>query len=229
MQKDDKEVRVAMNLQDPPYGCLTNGAHYPFTLKGKTWPTVDHYFHAQKFAGTPLEETIRRCKTAKQAGRAGRAKGAPVRQDWDKIRHNVMYEGLMAKFKQHAGPRRVLRSTGTATIVGLMGKEDFWGAGKDGKGKNKWGELLMNVRLLLDGADDDEDEAEEEEEKKAGGRGSGRPTKRQEREERGMMTKKKKRKRSQRKKGRKRKRRRKRGKRRRNRSTRKRRRKRRRS
>jgi hypothetical protein len=28
----------------------------------------------------------------------------------------------MAKFKQHAGPRRVLRSTGTATIVGLMGK-----------------------------------------------------------------------------------------------------------
>lgn len=227
MQKDDKEVRVAMNLQDPPYGCLTNGAHYPFTLKGKTWPTVDHYFHAQKFAGTPLEETIRRCKTAKQAGRA---KGAPVRQDWDKIRHNVMYEGLMAKFKQHAGPRRVLRSTGTATIVGLMGKEDFWGAGKDGKGKNKWGELLMNVRLLLDGADDGEDEAEEEEEeKKAGGRGSGRPTKRQEREERGMMTKKKKRKRSQRKKGRKRKRRRKRGKRRRNRSTRKRRRKRRRS
>jgi predicted NAD-dependent protein-ADP-ribosyltransferase YbiA (DUF1768 family) len=132
MQKDDKEVRVAMNRQDPPYGCLTNGAHYPFTLNGKTWPTVvnlptfflvsstsfssspssilllfrllllqllnhwvawqDHYFHAQKFVGTPLEETIRRCKTAKQAGRAGRAKGAPVRQDWDKIRHNVMYE-----------------------------------------------------------------------------------------------------------------------------------------
>ncbi len=28
----------------------------------------------------------------------------------------------MAKFKQNAGPRRVLRSTGTATIVGLMGK-----------------------------------------------------------------------------------------------------------
>lgn len=168
MQKDYKEVRVAMNRQDPPYGCLTNGAHYPFTLNGKTWTTVDHYFHAQKFAGTPLEETIRRCKTAKQAGRAGRAKGAPVRQDWDKIRHNVMYEGLMAKFKQNAGPRRVLRSTGTATIVGLMGKEDFWGAGKDGKGKNKWGELLMNVRLLLDGVDDDEGEAEEE--KKTGGK-----------------------------------------------------------
>ncbi|ELR11505.1 uncharacterized protein ACA1_256440 [Acanthamoeba castellanii str. Neff] len=141
MQKDDKEVRVAMNLQDPPYGCLTNGAHYPFTLKGKTWPTVDHYFHAQKFAGTPLEETIRRCKTAKQAGRA---KGAPVRQDWDKIRHNVMYEarapnqplearGLMAKFKQHAGPRRVLRSTGTATIVGLMGK----GTGLLGRGEGR--------------------------------------------------------------------------------------------
>jgi predicted NAD-dependent protein-ADP-ribosyltransferase YbiA (DUF1768 family) len=35
-----EEVRVAMNRQEPPYGCLTNGAHYPFSLHGKTWPSV---------------------------------------------------------------------------------------------------------------------------------------------------------------------------------------------
>jgi predicted NAD-dependent protein-ADP-ribosyltransferase YbiA (DUF1768 family) len=68
-----------------------------------------------------MEDTIRLCKTAKEAGRRGRDKSAPVRKDWDKVRDTVMYEGLMAKFKQHAGPRRVLRSTGSAPIVGLMG------------------------------------------------------------------------------------------------------------
>jgi predicted NAD-dependent protein-ADP-ribosyltransferase YbiA (DUF1768 family) len=69
-----------------------------------------------------MEEKVRRCRTAKQAARCGRSKDAPVRKDWDTMRDNVMYEGLMAKFKQHAGPRRVLRSTGSAPIIGLMGR-----------------------------------------------------------------------------------------------------------
>jgi predicted NAD-dependent protein-ADP-ribosyltransferase YbiA (DUF1768 family) len=37
---DKGEVKVLMNSQDPPYGSLTNSAAYPFTLNGKTWPTV---------------------------------------------------------------------------------------------------------------------------------------------------------------------------------------------
>lgn len=49
---------MAMNLQDPPYGCLTNGAHYPFTLKGKTWPTVVsstyHLEYSTSFSSYPL-------------------------------------------------------------------------------------------------------------------------------------------------------------------------------
>ncbi len=34
------------------YGCFSNFAPYPITLKGQTRPTPEHYFQAQEFAGT---------------------------------------------------------------------------------------------------------------------------------------------------------------------------------
>ena len=35
------------------YGCFSNFFAAPIRLGGKTWPTSEHYFQAQKFAGTP--------------------------------------------------------------------------------------------------------------------------------------------------------------------------------
>ena len=45
------------------YGCFSNFAHSWFKLKGKSWPTVEHYFQAQKFFGTDYEEAIREAKS----------------------------------------------------------------------------------------------------------------------------------------------------------------------
>jgi N-glycosidase YbiA len=46
------------------YGCFSNFAAHPIRLAGKTWPTSEHYFQAQKFAGTDHEEAIRRARSA---------------------------------------------------------------------------------------------------------------------------------------------------------------------
>src|SRR5437660_1353100 len=40
---------------DDEYGCFSNFAPYPVELKGMVWPTSEHYFQAQKFAGTEHE------------------------------------------------------------------------------------------------------------------------------------------------------------------------------
>ena len=34
------------------YGCFSNFSAHAITLKGKRWPTTEHYFQAQKFPGT---------------------------------------------------------------------------------------------------------------------------------------------------------------------------------
>ncbi|MCP4113347.1 MAG: NADAR family protein [Desulfobacteraceae bacterium] len=41
------------------YGYFSNFAPYPIKLKGREWPTSEHYFQSQKFAGHKDEEEIR--------------------------------------------------------------------------------------------------------------------------------------------------------------------------
>ena len=52
------------------YGCFSNYSPHPIRLKGKTWPTSEHYFQAQKFAGTPHGDAIRQARTPKIAAPA---------------------------------------------------------------------------------------------------------------------------------------------------------------
>jgi predicted NAD-dependent protein-ADP-ribosyltransferase YbiA (DUF1768 family) len=56
------------------YGELSNFALYPITLKGKRWPTSEHYFQAQKFVTTPM-----------LAARWGRDRKRKLRRDWERI------------------------------------------------------------------------------------------------------------------------------------------------
>jgi ribA/ribD-fused uncharacterized protein len=48
------------------YGCFSNFSPHGVELKGAWWPTTEHYFQAQKFAGTPHEGAARLAKTPKQ-------------------------------------------------------------------------------------------------------------------------------------------------------------------
>ena len=42
------------------YGAFSNFARYPIKLKGKLWPTSEHYFQAMKFPTRPEhQEKIR--------------------------------------------------------------------------------------------------------------------------------------------------------------------------
>jgi hypothetical protein len=54
------------------YGAFSNFAPYPVKMKGKTWVTSEHYFQAQKFAGTAYEK-IRKAKSPMKAAELGRS------------------------------------------------------------------------------------------------------------------------------------------------------------
>ena len=42
-----------------PYGEFSNFSPHPVDLHSRVWPTSEHYFQAQKFAGTEHEEAVR--------------------------------------------------------------------------------------------------------------------------------------------------------------------------
>jgi N-glycosidase YbiA len=127
------------------YGAFSNFAPYPITLKGSLWPTSEHYFQAQKFAGTPHEEEIRRVRSPMVAARMGRSRARPLRPDWDAVKDRIMHEAVHAKFTQHPALGALLLGTGEARIIEHTRRDRYWGDG-DGSGLNKLGQILMRVR-----------------------------------------------------------------------------------
>ena len=131
------------------FGEFSNFAPYPIKLKAKLWPTSEHYFQAQKFKGTAHENKIRKARTPMLAAQLGRTRKVKLRPDWEKVKDAIMYDAVKAKFNQHQDLKNLLLSTGTAKIIEHTDKDDYWGDGGNGKGKNKLGKILMKIREEL--------------------------------------------------------------------------------
>lgn len=133
------------------HGCFSNFSAHPIVLDGRRWPTTEHYFQAQKFVGTDdaYVEKIREAKSPMIAARLGRSRKHPLRRDWEGVKDEVMRRAVLAKFQTHADAREVLLSTGEEQLIEKTTQDHYWGCGSTGTGKNRLGELLMEVRALL--------------------------------------------------------------------------------
>ena len=135
--------------REEPYGCFSNFSAHPFALDGAWWPTSEHYFQAQKFAGTPRCDQIRQARSPRVAANLGRSRQHPLRSDWEQVKDALMLQGVLKKFETHAAIRAILLGTGDDEIVENAPNDYYWGCGADGSGKNKLGQTLMQVRALL--------------------------------------------------------------------------------
>ena len=132
-----------------PFGEFSNFAPFQIKARGKVWRTAEHFFQAQKFAGTDHEETVRRASSPMVAARLGRSRKQPLRKDWEGVKEDIMREALAAKFRQHAELKNLLLSTGDAVLIEHTANDRYWGDGGDGTGRNRLGHLLMELRTSL--------------------------------------------------------------------------------
>lgn len=131
------------------YGCFSNFSAHGIELKGQWWRTTEHYFQAQKFAGTTHEDEIRSAATPKQAAEMGRERHRPLRADWEQVKDDVMREAVRQKFRTHQDIQQVLLDTGDEELVENTTGDYYWGIGSKGGGKNMLGKILMEVRAEL--------------------------------------------------------------------------------
>jgi N-glycosidase YbiA len=131
------------------HGGFSNFSPHGFTLKEVWWPTSEHYFQAQKFAGTAHEDAIRSAPTPRAAADMGRDRRRPLRADWEQVKDEVMRTAVRATFRAHADLRAELLATGDAALVEHAPGDYSWGCGADGSGKNMLGQILMEVRAEL--------------------------------------------------------------------------------
>ncbi len=122
-----------------------------FELEGLQWPTVEHYFQAMKFHDHDMSyvEKIRAAKTPKKARQMGRSRLHKVRPDWKKVRRIVMTRAIYTRCKTHAHFGQALLETGERRLLEASQYDYFWGCGRDRRGENQYGEVLMDVRKKL--------------------------------------------------------------------------------
>jgi hypothetical protein len=68
---------------------------------------------------------------------------------FNRLKDVLMYEVVYAKMTQHAELRSLLLQTSSEPIAEASPRDSYWGWGKDEKGENKMGRILMAIRGAL--------------------------------------------------------------------------------
>ncbi len=134
-----------------PDELLGSYSDWSFDLEGVSWPTVEHYFQAMKFHDHDLKhfEKIRTAASPKKARQLGRSRLHKLRKDWHKVRRVVMTRALYTRCKANPEVAKALLDTGEQRLVEASQYDYFWGCGRDRRGENQYGEVLMDVRKRL--------------------------------------------------------------------------------
>lgn len=134
--------------------------HYScyFAVKGKTYTSSEQYYMSVKasFFNDPIAYKIimgtNDCAKQKLAGRHVKGYNEFL---WKKVRDNVMRDALASKFEQSRKLTRILRATGTKTLIECNEHDTYWSSGisvdamnrgEPWTGRNKLGTLLMELR-----------------------------------------------------------------------------------
>ena len=128
---------------------LSSYSHHGFKLDGAEWPSVAHYFHAMKFEDEAYREKIRQASHPKKALQLGRSRIKRIRKDWKEIKVTVMTRAVYIKCRTHAEVAEMLLETENRMLVENNSYDYYWGCGRDRRGENYYGKVLMNVRNKL--------------------------------------------------------------------------------
>ena len=84
-----------------PLGYLATYSEHGFYKDGVYWKTSEHYYQAQKFDDDKVREMIINADTPKIASNIGRDKQFRLREDWEEVKQDIMYDAVYYKFKAH--------------------------------------------------------------------------------------------------------------------------------
>ena len=159
------DARILFRHRDrQSFPFLSNLYPAPLHLDGINWPTVEHYYQAQKSYDPDYRQEILSAPRPGEARRRGDSRvdstglslqswfshrPESLRKDWDKVRLDVMRLAVAAKFTQQRDLLQRLLATGEAELVQDSSSDSYWGLGKSGTGHNHLGRILMEVRSRL--------------------------------------------------------------------------------
>jgi len=144
-EADDALYLSRADVNEP----LSSYSRHGFELEGRFWPSVEHYFQAMKFEDPAAQERVRLADHPSKARKLGRSRFRKLRRDWPKLRRVIMTRAVYRKCRTHDDVAARLLATGDRKLVESNQYDYFWGCGRDRRGYNTYGLVLMDVRNKL--------------------------------------------------------------------------------
>lgn len=145
MERDD-EPKVITEFQGM-YRFLSNFWECPVTLDGFRYRSAEHAYQAAKATTRNQALLVAAAFTPGEAKRRGRS--VTVRPDWEQVKDAIMLQIVRAKFSQNQDLKEQLLATDDLPLEeGNYWGDRYWGVcpAGSGDGKNRLGEILMQVR-----------------------------------------------------------------------------------
>lgn len=145
--------------EDREFYFLSNFSIHGFVVNGLRYKTNEHFYQSKKAINYGDERAILAAPSPWKARELGKAKaqGGLIEwtEDqvvfWNSMRITIMMQGLIEKFIQNPDILDKLIATGSEELIEFAPWDDYWGNGRDGKGKNMLGQCLMAVRNIYGG------------------------------------------------------------------------------
>lgn len=146
-----EEKKILFYGQKNEYREFSNFYPAPIVIDSVTWPATEHYFQAMKFPhDAAYMEKIRNDANPATAKSYGGNRSKKMRLDWEQVKESFMKIALRAKFTQHRQLKKLLLDTKNAFLEENTDRDTYWAnGGINGKGKNRLGHLLMELRTEL--------------------------------------------------------------------------------
>jgi ribA/ribD-fused uncharacterized protein len=145
---NSQDERVLLSRKDHNH-FLASYSKHAIELDGAQWPSVEHYYQAMKFDDAEYREQIRRALHPADAEKLGKSKKHGRRKDWDRVRATYMTRGIYTKCRTYPEVAQTLLHTGEQPIMETSQYDYYWGCGRDTRGHNTYGKVLMSVRDKL--------------------------------------------------------------------------------
>lgn len=153
---DQPEGDVVYLSRRDPTELLGTWSDHNILLDDCLWPTCEHYFQAMQFTSPDDQERVRSAIDATDAERLAKPgllarliRSRRRRDDWPRVRIAFMTRAIYTKCRAWPEVAEHLLQTGESRLVENSQYDYFWGCGRDLRGENRYGQVLMDVRRKL--------------------------------------------------------------------------------